>query len=102
MYAIAFDMLIDELKENYGTNYHAAYKEIEEILEAYDFYRRQGSVYVTDNNDLANLVDAITALKDDLSWFGPSVRDLRAFKIESWSNFTPFVKGTSNRRSRRK
>jgi len=24
----------------------------------------------------------------DLSWFPPSVRDVRAFRVEQWSNFT--------------
>ena len=95
MYAIAFDMTVDDLKQHYGASYPNAYKEIEQTLEAYDFYRRQGSVFVTDNDDLANLMGAINALKN-IAWFGPSVRDLRAFRIESWSNFTSFVKGTSN------
>ena len=102
MYAVAFDMTVDGLKEHYGASYPNAYKEIENTLAEYDFYPRQGSVYVTDNNDLANLMNALTALKEDLPWFGPSVRDLRAFKVESWSNFTSFVKGTSNRGSRKK
>lgn len=96
MYAIAFDMVTDDLKTHYGTSYNNAYKEIEDVLESYDFYRRQGTVYVTDDNDLANLFGAITALKA-LPWFGPSVKDLRAFRVESWSNFTGFVKGTTNK-----
>ena len=96
MYAIAFDMVIDDLKKHYGASYNNAYKEIEEILEFYDFYRRQGSVFVTDNTDLANLMLAMDALRA-VKWFGPSVRDIRAFRIESWSNFTSFVKGMSNR-----
>lgn len=95
MYAIAFDLVQDDLKTHYGPSHNNAYKDIEDVLEAYDFYRRQGSVYVTDNNDLANLFGAITALKA-LKWFGPSVKDLRAFRMESWSNFTAFVKGQSN------
>ena len=101
MYAIAFDMVVDDLKEHYGGGYPNAYKEIEETLEFYDFYRRQGSVFVTDNTDLANLMEAMTALRE-ISWFGPSVRDIRAFRIESWSNFTSFVQGTTNRPPKRK
>jgi virulence-associated protein VapD len=92
MYALAFDLVIEDLKASYGSSHNNAYAEIEKILGDYDFYRRQGSVYVTDDNDLANLFSAINALKG-LPWFGPSVRDLRAFKIESWSNFTSYVKG---------
>lgn len=100
MYAIAFDMVVEDLRQNYGPSYNNAYKEIEEILEYYDFYRRQGSVFVTDNSDLANLMSAMDALRA-ITWFGPSVRDIRAFRIESWSNFTSFVKGNTNKPPRR-
>jgi virulence-associated protein VapD len=35
---------------------------------------------------------AITALKT-MPWFPGSVRDIRAFRVEQWSDFTPTVKG---------
>jgi virulence-associated protein VapD len=96
MYAIAFDLIVEDLKVHYpGPSYNNAYQEIANHLEQFSFYRRQGSVYVTDSPDLANLFGAINTLRT-ISWFGPSVRDLRAFKIESWSNFTSYVKGHSN------
>ncbi len=44
------------------------------------------------SEDLANLFGAITALKA-LPWFPPSVRDIRAFRVEQWSDFTKLVKG---------
>ncbi|RTL46590.1 MAG: virulence factor, partial [Burkholderiales bacterium] len=50
-----------------------------------------GSLYVTDNEDMANLFLAIQALRTR-SWFPKSVRDIRAFRIEQWSDFTPVVK----------
>ncbi len=34
---------------------------------------------------------AIIALKA-LDWFAPSVRDIRAFRIEQWSDFTAVIK----------
>jgi virulence-associated protein VapD len=40
---------------------------------------------------LANLFAALLALKA-LPWFPASVRDIRAFKIEHWSDFTALVK----------
>jgi len=40
---------------------------------------------------MANLFRAIDALKK-ISWFKLSVRDIRAFRIEDWSNFTEFIK----------
>jgi virulence-associated protein VapD len=41
---------------------------------------------------LANLFGAITALKA-LPWLASSVRDIRAFRVEQWSDFTKLVKG---------
>ena len=43
------------------------------------------------NEDLANLTNAMTALKQ-LPWFPNSVRDIRAFRVEQWSDFTSFIK----------
>lgn len=51
----------------------------------------QGSLYVTDNEDMAELFLAIQALKTK-PWFPKSVRDIRAFRIEQWSDFTALVK----------
>ena len=91
MYAISFDMLISDFRENYGDPYNNAYYEISNLLEKFDFYRTQGSVYLSQNNDLANLTRAMLALKS-LTWFQKSVRDIRAFKVEDWSDFTGFMK----------
>ena len=75
MYAIAFDMVITDLRANYGEPYNNAYFEINKVLRQYEFYNTQGSVYLTEKTDMANLV-----------------RDLRAFRVEDWSNFTDFIK----------
>jgi len=91
MFAISFDMLIADLKENYGESYNNAYYEISVVLEAFDFYRAQGSVYLSEKNDMANLTKAMIKLKR-IDWFRKSVRDIRAFKVEDWSNFTDFMK----------
>ena len=48
MFAISFDMLIADLKDNYGESYNNAYYEISVVLEEYDFYRAQGSVYLSE------------------------------------------------------
>lgn len=55
------------------------------------FYNTQGSVYLTDKDDMANLFAAIYALRK-ITWFKSSVRDIRAFKVENWSDFTQIVK----------
>ncbi len=91
MFAISFDMVIVDLKNNYGEPYNNAYYEISSILEEFNFYRAQGSVYLTDKNDMVNLTRAMNKLKT-IDWFRNSVRDIRAFRVEDWSNFTDFIK----------
>ena len=51
----------------------------------------QGSLYVTDNEDMANLFLAMQDLRSQ-SWFAGSVGDIRAFRIEQWSDFTGLIK----------
>jgi virulence-associated protein VapD len=91
MYAIAFDLTVAEAKMRHPKGVTAAYLEIAGTLETFGFRGIQGSVYVCESEDMANLFQAITALKA-LSWFPPSVRDIRAFRIEQWSDFTPLMK----------
>ena len=91
MFAIAFDMVISDLKQTYGDPYINAYFNISNIMEKYGFYRAQGSLYLTENRDMANLFRAIEALKKT-EWFRKSVRDIRTFRVEDWSNFTDFMK----------
>ncbi|HEU0228086.1 MAG TPA: virulence factor [Arachidicoccus soli] len=62
---------------------------ISKLLRKYDFYNAQGSLYLTKSSDMANLFRAMNALKE-IEWFRNSVRDIRAFKVEDWSDFTPF------------
>jgi virulence-associated protein VapD len=90
MFAISFDMLVSELKTHYGEPYNNAYYEISNLLEQYGFYRTQGSVYLSTQNDLVNVTRAMLELKK-LVWFQKSVRDIRAFKVENWSDFTSFM-----------
>ena len=93
MYAIAFDLEIAALKAQYGDPYNQAYYEVERELGNFSFYRAQGSVYLYDGeNGLADVYRAINRLSS-ITWFKNSVRDIRAFKVEDWSNFTDIVKG---------
>ena len=91
MYAIAFDMVIADLEKFYRGPYNNAYFEIKATLREYDFYNTQGSVYLTKKNDMANLYRAIEALKK-IEWFKKSVRDIRAFRVEDWSDFTAVIR----------
>jgi virulence-associated protein VapD len=49
MFAISFDMVIIDLKNNYGEPYNNAYFEINKALRKYEFYNTQGSVYLSKN-----------------------------------------------------
>lgn len=91
MFAIAFDLVVKDTAANNPKGVASAYAEIGGTLSDYDFPRVQGSLYVCDNEDMANLMDAMDALRA-LVWFPASVRDIRAFRIEQWSNFTARVK----------
>lgn len=91
MFAVAFDLVVSETLKHHPKGVAQAYNDIRATLTRRGFEWRQGSVYVTEKEDLANLFLAIQDLKA-LGWFAPSVRDIRAFRIEQWSDFTAVVK----------
>lgn len=93
MYAIAFDLKIDDLRKTYGEPYNSAYDEIRRELEDLGFEWTQGSVYMSTNekDSLTSVYKAINKLSK-IEWFKKSVRDIRAFKVEDWSDFTDIVK----------
>lgn len=93
MFAIAFDLKIEDLESHYpGVNYNNAYAEIQAVLQKKEFQRIQGSVYISKKNgDLANLYEALDALAT-IHWFSKCVRDIRAFRVENWSDLTPTFK----------
>ena len=91
MFAIAFDLVVKDTAQHNSKGVSSAYAEIGAALSGYGFSRVQGSLYVCDNEDMANLMDAIDSLSD-LPWFPASVRDIRAFRVDQWSDFTTRVK----------
>lgn len=93
MYAIAFDLEIIALKKEYGDPYNNAYSEIQREMKQLDFEWTQGSVYLYHGNGgLTAVYSAINRLSN-IDWFKKSVRDIRAFKVEDWSDFTSIVRG---------
>ena len=91
MYALSFDMNIADLEQHYGTPYQGAYYEIKRALVKEGFYWIQGSTYMTNADNLINLFNAVNALKG-IEWFRKSVRDIRGYRVEEWSDFTDTVK----------
>ena len=94
MFAIAFDLVVADAEEHHPRGATAAYADIVSTLKEFDFKRIQGSVYVTEIDDMANLFASFLALKS-LPWFPSAVRDIRGFRIENWSDFTAIVKRSS-------
>ena len=93
MFAIAFDLLTEETAQRHPKSVRQAYTDIAKVLQEHDFERVQGSLFTTDGRTLVNVFEAITALKK-LPWFPACVRDIRAFRVEEWSDFTATVKRT--------
>jgi len=91
MYAVAFDLVVADTEKHHTNGVTQAYTEIGSILSEHGFRRVQGSLYVTDDENMANLFLAIQALRNR-TWFPKSVRDIRAFRIDQWSDFTVVVK----------
>ncbi|MCX8255384.1 Endoribonuclease VapD [Beijerinckiaceae bacterium RH AL1] len=91
MFAIAFDLVVAETARQHPKSVSQAYADIGARLAEFGFDRVQGSLYIGESEDLANLFAAIMALKA-LPWLPPSVRDIRAFRVEQWSDFTKLVK----------
>ena len=92
MYAIAFDMDIESLRQHYGDPYNNAYMEIRRILERFGFRWQQGSTYF--GGESVNAVTCVIAAMDlsrNLPWFAPSVRDIRMLRIEENNDLMPAV-----------
>jgi len=91
MYAIAFDLDTETLKQSYPTpSYTNAYGDIRKVLEPLGFAWQQGSVYFggTEMNAV-KCVMAAQALSRQLSWFKASVRDIRMLRIEEMNDLEP-------------
>ncbi len=91
MYAIAFDLVVADTQNNHPKGVSQAYSDIAMMLADHGFRRIQGSLYVTDEDNMGTLFKAIQTLRSQ-TWFQKSVRDIRAFRIEQWSDFTDIVK----------
>src|SRR5438132_11562528 len=93
VYAVAFDIDIDQLRIHYGDPYNNAYLEIRRVLERHHFQWQQGSVYFGDASVTAAIVMmAVIDLTTQLPWFGASVRDIRMLRIEELNDLMPVVR----------
>lgn len=92
VYAIAFDMDIEQLRVHYGDPNNAAYVEVRRVLERHGFQWQQGSVYFGGAGvSAASVMVAVIDLTTQLPWFGASVRDIRMLRIEEMNDLMPVV-----------
>ena len=91
MFAISFDMSVSSLTEYYGHPYNRAYFEIKKTLKECGFEWIQGSTYLSRSEDMSSMIRAISTLSK-IDWFKQSVRDIRGYRVENWSDFTELVK----------
>lgn len=93
MYAIAFDLDTEMLKQTYpNASWNNAYADIRKTLEPIGFTWQQGSVYF--GNSEINAVKCVLgaqALTRQYSWFKASVRDIRMLRIEEMNDLAPAI-----------
>ena len=83
MYAVTFDLDIEQLKQNYPQIYNNAYADIRKYLKENNFTWQQGSVYFGNEKiNAAICVYTIQQLSKKFEWFKNSVRDIRMLRIE--------------------
>lgn len=63
MYAVAFDLVVAETEKYHPKGVSQAYADIAAVLNQHGFRRLQGSLYVTDDEDMAKLFVAMQDLK---------------------------------------
>jgi len=92
VYAIAFEMDIDQLRTNYGDPYNNAYLEIRRVLERHGFAWQQGSIYFGGSAvTAATVMVAVIDLSTQIPRFASSVRDIRMLRIEEMNDLMPIV-----------
>ena len=85
MYAIAFDLKIDDLKKHYGDPYNGAYAEIEKDLDELGFSYLTGNCYVLKGN--ANPISVLNNMLNKLvsiSYFKKLAMMVRVVQVEGW------------------
>jgi virulence-associated protein VapD len=92
VYAIAFDLDIESLKNNHGDPYNNAYYEIRRILQRHGFtWHQEGVCFGGEQNNAVTCVLAAMDLARSLPWFAASVRDIRMLRIEELNDLMPAV-----------
>lgn len=93
MYAIAFDLDQEALRNHYpGNSPNNAYEAVRTMLERYGFHRQQGSVYFGNETVTpVTCVMAVQAVQKRYPWFGKAVSDIRMLRIEEHNDLLPAI-----------
>jgi virulence-associated protein VapD len=93
MFGIAFDLDTAAARQHHpsGTS-SKAYSDIRITLAEFGFERIQGSTYAAQHEDHGKLFLALTALRE-LGWLGECLHDVRVFRLEQGTDFTPIISG---------
>ena len=93
MYVITFDLVTLETAKRHPKGVSQAYSDIGRTLARFEFEGIQGSVYMSRNDELANMYRAVEALKA-LPWIAGSIRELRVLRADFGSDFTDVLRET--------
>ena len=88
MYAIIFELDNQKLQRHYGENINQAYDEIQKELQNLGFAYKT-NLYLTQDNTLTTPYKAIFTLSK-IGWFRQSLKQIKVFKVQEWSDFTEF------------
>ena len=93
MYAIAFDLHGETLREPYhNDSWQNAYNDVARFLRDQGFERQRGSVYFGDESvDMVSCQTAIQRLTLAYDWFAPAVTDIRMLRIEENNDLLPAI-----------
>lgn len=93
MYAIVLDLNFEILKNHFEDPHKIAFDEISHELNEFAFEKTTGNIFIhrLEKDGLKDLYCAINSLSK-ISWLKESLREVHAFKIENWSNFTSIIK----------
>jgi len=93
MYAIAFDLDTERLRNHYpGDSFTHGYDDICRVLQQFGFSRQQGSVYFGDEKVTpVTCVMAVQEVTKQHPWFARVVNDIRMLRIEENNDPMPAV-----------
>jgi len=91
VYAIAFDLDINALKDRLGESAHTGgYHSLRRVFEEFGFTNQQGSLYF--GNDKTTPVTCVLAVQEaakKFPWFRHVVKDIRMLRIEENNDLYP-------------